>query len=113
MGQLRELLVSYDMSLLSTPAAATTVTRNQVQEKKDRKETDLILESFLEPILDNCVKNSSELRTPLESAIYLVNCYHLVQVGGIHYLNVLMMICRLYCLPFQGIQTSGLIKYKI
>ncbi|KAJ3372364.1 Golgi transport complex subunit 6 [Kappamyces sp. JEL0680] len=69
-AQLKEILVSYDMSLVATTSG--TNERDQM--------IDLIFESFVNPILTVCQQSASELSS-LEGSIYLVNCYHLIQTS--------------------------------
>ncbi|KAI8892956.1 oligomeric Golgi complex subunit 6 [Globomyces pollinis-pini] len=65
MLQLKEVLVSYDMSMISAT-------------KDIQRQIDLIFESFLTPTFEVCNAICADLPV-LESAIFRVNCYHMIQ----------------------------------
>ena len=64
--QLKEILVSHDMSLISS-------------KKSEADETiQLIFKSYLVPMISICETGANSLQ-PLEKSIYKVNCFHLLQ----------------------------------
>lgn len=81
--QLKEILLSHDMSLVSSGSSnsSTTSTGDTQKDKMDREErlVSIILESFIEPLVQISRLSSEEL-DKVEGAIYLVNTFHSVQV---------------------------------
>jgi hypothetical protein len=65
-NQLKEILVSYDMSLVSG-ARDTAILEN-------------IFNSFVEPLYDVCRRCAEELER-LDASIFSVNCFHLIQTS--------------------------------
>jgi hypothetical protein len=80
--QLKEILVSHDMSLVSSGSRNPTDGGDDVVgDKKEREErfVSIILESFLEPLIQITRIGAEELGR-VEGAIYLVNTFHSIQV---------------------------------
>ena len=66
-SQLKEILVSYDMSLTNGM-------------DKDTIMLEKIFNSFVEPLYEICINAATELER-LDGSIFLVNCYHLIQTS--------------------------------
>ncbi|KAI8916853.1 oligomeric Golgi complex subunit 6 [Entophlyctis helioformis] len=68
-AQLREIMLSYDGSLLSA--------------EEREQEFGKIIGTLMDPVLQMCLLGSSHLK-PLDSAIYMVNCLYHIQVSRAH-----------------------------